>query len=68
MWADTGSTFTAGNRVTPKFQRLVVDAYAAEKRIISLASAGHNSPIEGAGLVEFQNGLDWLIPPMWEGP
>jgi pimeloyl-ACP methyl ester carboxylesterase len=54
--------------VAPRFQRLVVDAYAGEKRIIPLAGAGHNSPIEGAALVEFKNALDWLIPPMWEGP
>jgi len=54
--------------VAPRFQRLVVDAYAGEKRVIPLIGAGHNSPIEGTGLVEFKNGLDWLIPPMWEGP
>jgi hypothetical protein len=54
--------------VAPRFQKLVVDAYAGEKRAIPLIGAGHNSPIEGAGLVEFQNALDWLIPPTWEGP
>jgi pimeloyl-ACP methyl ester carboxylesterase len=54
--------------VAPRFQRLVVDAYAGEKRVISLIGAGHNSPIEGAGLVEFQRDLDWLIPPMSERP
>jgi pimeloyl-ACP methyl ester carboxylesterase len=54
--------------VAPKFQRLVVNAYAGEKRVIPLAGAGHNSPMEGASLAEFHNGLDWLIPPMWEGP
>lgn len=48
--------------VAPKFQRLVVDAYAGEKRVISLPGAGHNSPIEGAALAEFQNALDWLAP------
>jgi pimeloyl-ACP methyl ester carboxylesterase len=48
--------------VAPKFQRLVVDAYAGEKRIIPLAGAGHNSPIEGAGLANFYSALDWLLP------
>jgi uncharacterized protein len=49
--------------VAPKFQRLVVDAYAGEKRIIPLPGAGHNSPIEGAGLANFHQALDWLVPP-----
>jgi hypothetical protein len=48
--------------VAPKFQRLVVDAYAGEKRIIPLAGAGHNSPVEGTGLANFHNALDWLAP------
>jgi len=48
--------------VAPKFQRLVVDAYAGEKRVIRLAGAGHNSPIEGAGLADFYQALDWLAP------
>jgi pimeloyl-ACP methyl ester carboxylesterase len=49
--------------VAPKFQRLVVDAYAGEKRIIPLRSAGHNSPIEGTALADFHQALDWLAPP-----
>jgi uncharacterized protein len=48
--------------VAPKFQRLVVDAYAGEKRIIPLPGAGHNSPIEGADLANFHSALDWLLP------
>lgn len=48
--------------VAPRFQRLVVDAYAGEKRIIPLAGAGHNSPIEGVGLANFHEVLDWLLP------
>jgi uncharacterized protein len=47
--------------VAPKFQRLVVDAYAGEKRVIPLAGAGHNSLIEGSEFTELQNGLDWLL-------
>ncbi|MEY2502382.1 MAG: uncharacterized protein QOI07_2716 [Verrucomicrobiota bacterium] len=49
--------------VAPKFQRLVADAYAGEKRIISLPGAGHNSPIEGAAFASFHQALDWLVPP-----
>jgi pimeloyl-ACP methyl ester carboxylesterase len=48
--------------VAPKFQRLVVDAYAGEKRVISLAGADHNSPVEGTDLANFHNALDWLLP------
>lgn len=48
--------------VAPRFQRLVVDAYAGEKRIIPLIGAGHNSPIEGVGLTNFHDALDWILP------
>jgi len=48
--------------VGSRFQRLVVDAYAGEKRTISLRGAHHNSPIEGAGLADFHKALDWLLP------
>jgi pimeloyl-ACP methyl ester carboxylesterase len=48
--------------VAPKFQRLVVDAYAGEKRVIQLGGAGHNSPVEGVGLRQFHDTLDWLMP------
>jgi alpha-beta hydrolase superfamily lysophospholipase len=39
--------------VAPRFQRLVVKAYAGEKRVIPLAGAGHSSPVESAGPREF---------------
>ncbi|MEY2495408.1 MAG: uncharacterized protein QOJ45_1900 [Verrucomicrobiota bacterium] len=52
--------------VAPRFQRLVVDAYAGEKRIIPLAGAGHNSPVEGSGLADFHHALDWLLQPAAE--
>ena len=48
--------------VAPRYHRLVVEAYAGEKRVISLPGTHHNTPIEGAGLVDFYNGLDWLLP------
>jgi uncharacterized protein len=48
--------------VASRYQRLVVDAYAGEKRIILLRGAYHNSPIEGAGLADLYKALDWLLP------
>ena len=48
--------------VAPRFQQLVVDAYAGEKRVIHLRGAHHNSPIEGAGLADLYHALDWLLP------
>lgn len=48
--------------VAPRYHRLVVDAYAGEKRVISLPDAYHNDPIEGAALAEFYHTLDWLLP------
>jgi hypothetical protein len=48
--------------VAPRFQQLVVNAYAGEKRVIPLLGAGHNSPLERAGLAQFHSALDWLLP------
>jgi pimeloyl-ACP methyl ester carboxylesterase len=48
--------------VAPRYHRLVVDAYAGQKRVISLPGAYHNDPIEGAGLADFYRALDWLLP------
>jgi pimeloyl-ACP methyl ester carboxylesterase len=48
--------------VPPRYQHLVVDAYAGEKRVITLPGADHNSPIEGAALADFHKTLDWLMP------
>ena len=51
--------------VALKYQRLVVDAYAGEKRIVTLAGAQHNSPIEGDALNDFGRAVDWLrLPPI----
>lgn len=54
--------------IAPRFQRLVVDAYAGEKKIIPLLGAHHNDPIEGTGLVDFYRALDWLVPPSAPNP
>ena len=48
--------------IAPKFQRLVVEAYAGEKRIITLTGARHNDPLEGASVAKFVEALDWLLP------
>jgi uncharacterized protein len=48
--------------VAPRFHRLVVDAYAGEKCVISMRGAYHNSPIEGAALADLHGALDWLLP------
>jgi len=48
--------------VAPRFQQMVVDAYAGEKRVIHLRGAHHNNPVEGAGLADLYNALDWLLP------
>jgi pimeloyl-ACP methyl ester carboxylesterase len=47
--------------VAPRFHRLVVDAYAGEKRVISLPGAYHNTPVEGAVLADLNHALGWLL-------
>ena len=47
--------------VAPRFHRLVVQAYAGEKRIIELRGAYHNDPIDGAALADLNYALDWLL-------
>jgi pimeloyl-ACP methyl ester carboxylesterase len=47
--------------VPPRFQRLVVEAYAGEKRVIELRGAHHNDPIEGTGLLDLNDSLDWML-------
>jgi uncharacterized protein len=46
--------------IPPRYQRMVMDAYAGEKRVISLHNAGHNTPVAGRVLSEFQDALGWL--------
>ena len=48
--------------VAPRFHRLVVSAYAGEKRVISIRGAYHNSPIEDGALADLHGALDWLLP------
>ena len=48
--------------IAPKYQRLVVEAYTGEKRVVPLAGARHNDPLEGASMANFIQALDWLLP------
>ena len=47
--------------VPARYHRLVVDAYAGEKRVISLRGAHHNDPIEGVALADLNDALSWLL-------
>jgi hypothetical protein len=47
--------------VAPRFHRLVVEAYAGEKRLIELRGAHHNDPIEGIALADLNDGLGWVL-------
>lgn len=47
--------------VAPRFHRLVVQAYAGEKRIIELPGAYHNDPVEGTALADLNNALGWVL-------
>jgi len=48
--------------VPPRYQRMVVDAYAGDKRVITLRGAHHNDPIDDARLADLYKALDWLLP------
>ena len=48
--------------VAPRWQRLVADAYAGEKRIIDLRGASHNSPLDEAATADLHRALAWLLP------
>jgi len=47
--------------VAPKYQALVMNAYAGEKRVISLTGAGHNSPMEANAVSALHASFDWLL-------
>ena len=48
--------------VAPRFQQLVVDAYAGEKRLIPLRDAGHLTPLDDAALQKLHEAMAWLVP------
>jgi Serine aminopeptidase, S33 len=47
--------------VAPRFHRLVVQAYAGDKRVIELRGAHHNDPVEGSALADLNDALGWLL-------
>ena len=47
--------------VPARYHWLVVDAYAGEKRVISLHGAYHNDLIEGVALADLNDALSWLL-------
>ena len=48
--------------VAPRFQQLVADAYAGEKRLIELRDAGHLTPLDDAALQKLHEAIAWLAP------
>jgi len=60
----TGGIFLLAEKdeiVPPRYHRLVVNAYAGEKRVIALHGAYHNDPIEGAAQADLNNAVGWLL-------
>lgn len=53
----------ADRTIPPRYQRLVVDAYAGPKQIIDVPGAGHNAPLPREATDQLAAGLDWL----WQG-
>jgi alpha-beta hydrolase superfamily lysophospholipase len=47
--------------VPSRYQKLVADAYAGEKRVIQLPGAYHNDPIEATRLADLHKALDWVL-------
>ena len=47
--------------VATRFHRLVVQAYAGEKRIIELRGAHHNDPVDGTALADLNDALAWVL-------
>lgn len=46
--------------VEPRYQQMIVDAYAGEKHLIKRPAADHNSPITGEADRQLQSELDWI--------
>jgi hypothetical protein len=53
---------TADEVVPPRLQRMVVESYAGEKKIIELTGATHNAAFDGSHRTELQAASEWL----WE--
>lgn len=48
--------------VQPRFQRLVVEAYAGPKRVLTLPGADHNDPLDGATQAALYSAVDAWPP------
>src|SRR5439155_7442097 len=46
--------------VPPAYQKLVLDAYAGEKRVIALKGSSHGSSITGDAAKQLRDEIDWL--------
>jgi pimeloyl-ACP methyl ester carboxylesterase len=56
--------FVLGERdelVWPNYQRMVVDAYAGEKQVITVRGGTHNSPLDEEATEEVVGGFDWIV-------
>ncbi len=49
--------------VPPSFQRMVIDAYAGPKHVISLANTGHNDPVSAGSEAQLRD----AIRSLWQG-
>ena len=47
--------------VRPEYQRLVVDAYAGEKRVIPLPGAHHNDPLDAEQTGRLNAAVEWML-------
>jgi pimeloyl-ACP methyl ester carboxylesterase len=47
--------------VPPEYHRMVLDAYAGPKRIVTMRGAGHNDSVTGQAETELQDALTWLM-------
>lgn len=47
--------------VKPRYQQLVVAAYAGEKRVITQPGARHNEPLDGATTAELNAAVTWML-------
>jgi hypothetical protein len=51
----------ADGYVKPHYQKLIVDAYAGEKRIITMHGAGHNDGVGPQATDKLHEAMDWLL-------
>ena len=47
--------------VRPKYQGLVVTAYAGPKRTITQPGADHNEPLDAATTAELDTAIHWML-------